>query len=136
MQIAGTVHVHPNGRYVYVANRGDALASFEGQKVFLGGENNIAVFEVDPNTGEPTLIQHADTHGFHARTFACDPSGRVLMAANLEPRLVREGDRVRLQPATIACYRIGADGRLSFVRAYDVDTDGKLQFWSGFVALS
>jgi 6-phosphogluconolactonase len=136
MQIAGTVHIHPNGRYIYVANRGDALTSFEGQKVFLGGENNIAVFAVDPNTGEPTLIVHADTHGFHARTFACDPSGRVLMAANLEPRLVREGDRVRLQPATIACYRIGADGKLSFVRAYDVDTGGKLQFWSGFVALS
>jgi 6-phosphogluconolactonase len=136
MQIAGTVHVHPNGRYVYIANRADALTAFGDQKVFLGGENNIAVFEIDATTGEPNLIQHADTHGFHARTFACDPGGHVLMAANLEPRLVREGDRIRMQPATIACYRIGADGKLSFVRAYDVDTGGKMQFWSGFVALA
>jgi 6-phosphogluconolactonase len=135
MQIAGTVHVHPNGRYVYIANRGDALTSFQDQKVFLGGENNIAVFEIDAATGEPMLIQHADTQGFHARTFACDPSGRVLMAANLEARLVREGDRIRMQPATIACYRIGTDGKLSFVRSYDIETGGKMQFWSGFVAL-
>jgi 6-phosphogluconolactonase (cycloisomerase 2 family) len=136
MQIAGTVHVHPNGRYVYVANRGDAMSLFQDQKVFLGGENNIAVFEIDSNSGEPALIQHAGTHGFHARTFACDPSGQVLIAANIEPRLVRDGDRVRLQPATLACYRIGADGKLSFVRTYDVETGGKLQFWSGFVTLT
>jgi 6-phosphogluconolactonase (cycloisomerase 2 family) len=136
MQIAGTVHVHPSGRYVYIANRGDAMTVFRDQKVFFGGENNIAVFEIGANTGEPALIQHAGTHGFHARTFACDPSGRILVAANLEPRLVRDGDRVRLQPATLACYRIGADGKLTLVRTYDVDTGGKMQFWSGFVALT
>jgi 6-phosphogluconolactonase len=136
MQIAGTVHVHPAGRYVYVANRGDAMTVFQDQKVFLGGENNIAVFEIDASTGEPALIQHAGTHGFHARTFACDPSGKILVAANLEPRLVRDGDRVRLQPATMACYRIGTDGKLTLVRTYDVETGGKMQFWSGFIALT
>ena len=31
--------------------------------------------------------------------------------------------------------RIGADGRLSFVRKYDVDVGNVQQFWSGMVTL-
>jgi 6-phosphogluconolactonase len=136
MQIAGTVHAHPGGRYVYVANRGDALTGFQDKKVFLGGENNIAVFAIDPRTGEPSLIQNADTHGFHTRTFSCDPSGRVLLAANIASRLVREGDKVQMQPATIVAYKIGPDGKLTFAKSWDVDTGDWTQFWSGFVPLA
>ena len=33
-------------------------------------------------------------------------------------------------------FRIGADGRLSFVRKYDIDaTEQKQQFWAGMVTL-
>jgi 6-phosphogluconolactonase (cycloisomerase 2 family) len=136
-QLAGTVHVHPNGRFVYVANRSDAMTEFEGKPVALaGGENNLAVFGVAPGSGEPRLIQHIETHGFHARTFALDPSGRMLVAANLTRRPVRDGDSVHLQPATLAAYRVGDDGKLSFVRSYDIDTGAALQFWSGMVALA
>jgi 6-phosphogluconolactonase len=135
-QLAGTVHVHPNGRTIYVANRSDATIDFQGKQVYLGGENNIAVFAIDAGTGEPTLIQTMDTHGFHPRTFALDPSGRMLVAANVTARLLRDGDQVRTQPATLAAYGIGGDGKLTFTRAYDVETDGKLQFWSGMVAVS
>jgi len=134
-QLAGTVHLHPNGRYVYVANRSDAMNDFQGKQVYLGGENNIAVFAIDGSTGEPTLIQNMDSHGFHPRTFALDPSGRMLVAANITSRLVRDGDQVRPQPATLAAYRVGTDGKLSFARSYDVETGGKYQFWSGMVAL-
>src|SRR5258707_4248045 len=56
-QAAGTVHVHPNGRFVYGVNRSDAMTDFQGKQVYLGGENNIAVFAIDAGTGEPTLIQ-------------------------------------------------------------------------------
>ena len=135
-QLAGTIHVHPNGRYVYVANRSDAMTDFQGKQVYLGGENNIAVFAIDPATGEPTLIQNMDAHGFHPRTFALDPSGRMMVAANITPRLVRDGEQVRTQPATLAAYRVGDDGKLAFARAYDVETGGKTQFWSAMVALS
>ena len=134
-QLAGTVHLHPNGRYVYVANRSDAMTDFQGKQVYLGGENNIAVFAIDGSTGEPTLIQNMDSHGFHPRTFALDPSGRMLVAANITSRLVRHEDQVRLQPATLAAYRVGTDGKLSFARSYDVETRGGYQFWSGMVAL-
>jgi 6-phosphogluconolactonase len=135
-QLAGTVHVHPNGRFVYVANRADAMTEADGKPVFLGGENNLAVFAIAPATGEPKLIQHIDTHGFHARTFALDPSGRMLIAANLTARAVRDGTGVRVQPATLAAYRVAADGTLAFRRSYDIDTGTALQFWSGMVPLA
>jgi 6-phosphogluconolactonase len=74
--------MHPNGRFVYVANRASGTVEFEGQQVFAGGENTIAVFSINQNTGEPTLIQSADTRGFQPRTFAVDATGTILVAAN------------------------------------------------------
>jgi 6-phosphogluconolactonase len=93
------------------------------------------VFAIDQRTGEPALVQNIATHGFHPRTFSLDPSGRMLVVTNLIALAVREGDAVRTQPATISAYRIGKDGRLSFVRSYDIETGNDTQFWSGMVAL-
>ena len=73
-QLAGPIHVHPSGNAVYVVNRSDHAVDVGGRRVFGGGENNIAVYAIDPVTGEPFLIQHADTRSFHVRTFACDPA--------------------------------------------------------------
>jgi len=134
-QLAGAVHVHPNGRSVYVSNRADTTMEFEGRRVFRGGENSIAVFSIDQATGEPTLIQHVDPRGFHVRTFAIDPSGRILVAASLIPLAVRDGARVVTVPAGLAVFRIGEDGTLDFVRKYDVGTAGKYQFWMGIIGL-
>lgn len=132
-QLGGTVHVHPSGRYVYVANRADWTAEYQGRQVFAGGENSIAVFSIDPHSGEPTLIQHVDPQSFHVRTFAIDPEGRMLVAASIIPMDVREGDAVRHVPAALTVFRIEADGRLAFVRKYDVETGGKTQFWMGMI---
>jgi 6-phosphogluconolactonase len=134
-QAASTVHVHPNGRFVYVGNRASDTVEFEGKKVFPGGENSIAVFSIDPTTGEPTLIQNADVHGIHPRTFSLDPSGRMLVSAHILPMLVREGAGVKSLPANLTTFRVGADGKLTFANAYEVDTGGSMQFWSGMVAL-
>ena len=38
-------------------------------------------------------------------------------------------------PAGITVMRIGADGRLSFARKYDVDVGNAQQFWSGIITL-
>jgi 6-phosphogluconolactonase len=135
-QLAGTLHMHPSGACLYVANRCDATSTFQGQEVDAGGPNNIAVFALDHATGRPRLVQNIETHGFHPRTFALDPGGRMLAVANLIARAVREGDSARMHPATLSCYRIGGDGRLAFARAYDIETTGKLQFWSGMVAVA
>jgi 6-phosphogluconolactonase (cycloisomerase 2 family) len=135
-QAASTVHVHPNGRFVYVGNRASDTVEFEGKKVFPGGENSIAVYAIDEKTGEPTLIQNADVHGIHPRTFSLDPSGRMLVSAHILPMLVRDGAGVKSVPANLTTFRVGADGKLTFANAYDVDTGGLMQFWSGMVALA
>jgi 6-phosphogluconolactonase len=136
-QIAGPIHVHPSGRCVYVANRADHSVEEDGRKVFTGGENNIAVFALDPHTGAPTLVQHADTQSFHVRTFACDPGGRLLVTASIKPLDRREeGGSVREVPAALSVFRIGQDGRLAFVRQYPVETSGgQMQYWMGMAAL-
>jgi len=134
-QAAGTVHVHPSGRFVYAVNRASSTVDFEGKAVFAGGENTISVYEVDAATGEPSAIQHVDTRGVHCRTFHIDPSGRLLVAAHIMPLPVREGAALRTVPASLALFRIGEDGRLDFVRKYDVDVGDKTMFWMGMVAL-
>ncbi len=65
-QAVGTVHVHPNGRTVYVANRASNA----------DGENSLAVYTIDQATGEPHLIEHADTRGvLHARSTSIPAGG-------------------------------------------------------------
>ena len=135
-QAAGAIHIHPNGRFVYVTNRNSGLVEQDGKKVFGGGENNVAVFAIDQATGEPTLIQNIDARTNHLRTFAIDPTGRLLVAASIQPIAVREGNGIGTLAAGRIVYRIGDDGKLVFVRKYDVDTGKVLQFWSGMVALA
>src|SRR5438477_9719575 len=134
-QAAGTVHVHPNGRFVYGVNRADTTTEFEGRKLFVGGENTLAVYSIDPSTGEPAPIQHVDTRGIHCRTFHIDASGRMLVAAHIMGLAVRDGAAVREVPACMSVFRIGADGGLDYMRKYDIDTGGKLMFWMGMVKL-
>ena len=135
-QGAGTIHVHPNGRFVYLTNRASRVVDFEGKKVFAGGENSIAVFSINQTTGEPTLIQNIDGHGIQLRTFAIDPSARMLVAASIQPLPVRDGGTIKTLSAGLSVYRMGDDGKLAFARKYDVDVGTKTQFWSGMVTLA
>jgi 6-phosphogluconolactonase len=135
-QGAGAIHVHPDGRFVYLTNRNHEEVEFQGENVFNGGENNVAVFSLDAKTGEPRLIQTALGHGIHLRTFGIDPSGRLLVAASIRPLAVRDGNTIGTLTAGIMIYRIAGDGTLTFVRKYDVDTARGQQFWSAMVTLS
>jgi 6-phosphogluconolactonase len=135
-QGAGTIHVHPNGRFVYQANRASSTVDFQGKKVFAGGENSIAVFSINQSTGEPALIQNIDGRGIQLRTFAIDPSARLVVAASLQPLLMREGATIKTLSAGLTVFRIGGDGKLTFVRKYDVDVGSKTQFWGGMVTLA
>jgi len=120
-QTASTLHVHPNGQFVYVANRGSAE----------GGMNNIAVFRINQQTGEPLLIQNIDTHGFTPRTFSIEPSGRMLVVGNQTTQSVA-GKTV---PANLAVFRIRADGMLDFAQRYDLAVGRKPLWWTGLVSL-
>jgi 6-phosphogluconolactonase (cycloisomerase 2 family) len=134
-QAAGTVHVHPNGRFVYGANRAQATVEFQGKQVFKGGENSIVVYSINQSTGEPTPIQHIETQKIHPRTFHIDPSGRMLVAQHNLPVNVRDGDAVKTLPAGLSVFRIGDDGKLTFVRKYDIEVGDKTMFWMGMVPL-
>jgi 6-phosphogluconolactonase len=134
-QVAGTVKVHPNGRFAYVANRASSTTEADGKRVFVGGENSLAVFAIDPVSGEPELIQHVDTRGIHCRNFHIDPTGRLLVASHIMGLPVREDGAIREVSACLSVFRIADDGRLDFVRKYDVETGDKQMFWMGMVAL-
>lgn len=59
--------VHPNGKFVYVSNR---------------GHDSIAGFRVDPKTGALTSIGHFPSGGKTPRNFNLDPTGNWAFAAN------------------------------------------------------
>jgi 6-phosphogluconolactonase len=61
------IAIHPNGRFVYVSNR---------------GHDSIAVFAVDAASGLLRTLGHVSTQGNTPRNFAIDPSGTYLYAAN------------------------------------------------------
>jgi 6-phosphogluconolactonase len=134
-QTAGPIHVHPNGRYVYQSNRGSGTLDYNGQQVWNGGENDIVAWRIDPVTGEPTRIQNIDSHGFEIRTFTMTPDGGILVAAAQNRLLVRDGDAVKPVSAGFSLYRIGADGKLTFLRKQDVDTATGTLFWSGLLTM-
>jgi 6-phosphogluconolactonase len=134
-QAAGTVHVHPSGRFLYGANRAEATTEFQGKQVFKGGENSIVVYSINQSTGEPTPLQHIETQKIHPRTFHSDPSGRLLVAQHNLPVNVKDGDAVKTLPAGLSVFRIGEDGELTFVRKYDIDVGDKTMFWMGMVPL-
>jgi 6-phosphogluconolactonase len=59
--------VHPNGKFVYVSNR---------------GHDSIAIFRVDQKTGDLAKIANEPTEGRTPRNFGLDPRGKFLFAAN------------------------------------------------------
>ena len=134
-QAAGTVHVHPNGGYLYGANRAQDTIDVDGKKVFKGGENSIVVYSINQSTGEPVQIQNIETHAIHPRTFHIDPSGRMLVAQHNLPVDVKNGNAIRTTPAGLSVFRIGDDGKLTYVRKYNIDVADKTMFWMGMVKL-
>lgn len=76
------VVVHPSGAFVYGSNR---------------GHDSIVTFASDPSTGALTLVGHVPTGGKTPRSFALDPSAKLLFAANQNS-------------GTVAAFTIGGNG--------------------------
>jgi 6-phosphogluconolactonase len=130
-QMTSAIHVHPNGQFVYVSNRASEKELFGDEQVFVGGVNDIAVFSIDPQNGEPTLIQHIDTLGIFPRTFGIDASGRMLVVGNQDPTNIRVGDTMRRIVPSLVVFRIEEDGRLTFLNKHDHPDNGDVCFWVG-----
>jgi 6-phosphogluconolactonase len=65
--IGAEVRVHPDGRRIYVSNR---------------GHDSIATFAYDAPDETPELLGHVPSGGRTPRHFTIDPTGRLLLAAN------------------------------------------------------
>lgn len=63
---ASEIRVHPNGQFVYSANR---------------GHDTITVYQVDPTSGLLTVLEREPIRGATPRNFNLDPSAKWLVAA-------------------------------------------------------
>ena len=61
------IHISTDGRFLYGSNR---------------GHNSIAVFGIDPRTGDLSLLENEDVRGDWPRNFTLSPGGRFLLVAN------------------------------------------------------
>jgi 6-phosphogluconolactonase len=59
--------MHPSGKFLYATNRGN---------------NSVAVFSVQTDTGRLTLIQHISSDGKTPRNAEFDPTGKWLLVSN------------------------------------------------------
>jgi 6-phosphogluconolactonase (cycloisomerase 2 family) len=125
-QLAAAIHVHANGRYLYATNRARDLESGE---TFDGGTNDIAVFKIDQQTGVPTFIQRVDTRGNFPRTFGIDADNGLLVVGNEKTLEVITGGQGRRVLPSLAVFRIGADGRLTFLNQLTHPDNGEVCFW-------
>jgi 6-phosphogluconolactonase len=65
--LGGEIMIAPSGRFVYASNR---------------GHNSLAIYAVDPETGQLSVVGHESTQGTGPRAFIIDPSGTLLLVAN------------------------------------------------------
>jgi 6-phosphogluconolactonase (cycloisomerase 2 family) len=134
-QVAGTIHVHPQGHVLYVVNRVSAKTHDFGPFPFVDGENDITVFAIDPRTGEPKPIQRVDPVGFHIRSFTIDPSGQLLIAASLAEMVRTVDGQARHVSAGLSVFKIRNDGTLLFLTKTDVELgQGVQHMWVGAAA--
>ncbi|MDQ0229364.1 lactonase family protein [Metabacillus malikii] len=61
------IHISSDGRFVYAGNR---------------GHNSIAVFSVNVENGELSLVEYVSTEGDWPRDFSLDPSEKYVVASN------------------------------------------------------
>ncbi len=71
--------IHPNGKFLYAANRG-----LQGSK-----QNSIAVFQIDTQTGQLELIEIMATKGEIPRDFEISPDGQFLLVAHQDSSNIR-----------------------------------------------
>jgi 6-phosphogluconolactonase len=67
------IYIHPTGRFLYAANRGD---------------DSITAFAVNSDSGRLTYIETEPIRGSHPRCFNLDPSGKWLLAAGRDSNTI------------------------------------------------
>jgi 6-phosphogluconolactonase len=65
--LGAEIKVAPSGRFLYASNR---------------GSDTLAIYTIDQETGQLSLVGHESTQGAGPRFFTIDPSGALLLVAN------------------------------------------------------
>ncbi|MFI5072097.1 MAG: lactonase family protein [Terriglobales bacterium] len=86
---AAEIVLHPSGKFLYASNRGD---------------DSIAVFSVDRESGKLTVVEQVPSGGRTPRMFALDPDGSHLLVANQDSGNIVE---FRVDAATGRLKRVG-----------------------------
>jgi 6-phosphogluconolactonase len=68
------IHISPDGRFLYVSNR---------------GHDSLAIFSIDPDTGQLTPAGHQKTDGRTPRNFLIDPRGEFVLVAHQDTDDIR-----------------------------------------------
>lgn len=68
------IHISPNGRFLYVSNR---------------GHDSLAIFAIDAGTGRLTKVGHQQTGGQTPRNFLIDPQGEFVLVAHQDTDDIR-----------------------------------------------
>ncbi len=79
---ASEIRVHPNGRFVYSANR---------------GHDTITAFRINADNGQLAVVERESVRGATPRNFNLDPSGRWLIAAGQDSHTLAS---FQVNPAT------------------------------------
>ena len=95
---ASEVCLHPSGKFLYTANRGN---------------DSITAFAIDVTTGKLSLIEVEAIRGAWPRNFNVDPSGRWLLAAGA-------------QSNTVSVFAIEDDGQLTFQKGNLINVPGPI----------
>ena len=80
---AGGLHTSPDGKFLYVANRGEV--------------NELLVFSINGSNGQLKEIQRRSVEGKEPREFSVDPSGHFILIANQKSNQIVT---VRVDPKT------------------------------------
>ncbi|MFY1664005.1 lactonase family protein [Pseudomonas sp. Pseu.R1] len=102
---AGGLHTSPDGKFLYVANRGEV--------------NELLAFSINAGNGQLKEIQRRSVEGKEPREFAFDPSGHFVLIANQKSNQIVT---VRFDPKT------GLLG--DTVQKIDVDSPSDFRFLS------
>jgi 6-phosphogluconolactonase len=102
---AGGLHTSPDGKFLYVANRGEA--------------NQLLVFAID-SKGQLKEIQRRSVEGVEPREFSFDPSGHFMLIANQKSNQIVS---VKVDPKT------GMLGET--VQKVDFDSPSDFRFLTG-----
>jgi 6-phosphogluconolactonase (cycloisomerase 2 family) len=103
---AGGLHTSPDGKFLYVANRGEA--------------NELVVFSINSSNGQLKEVQRRSVEGKEPREFSFDPSGHFVLIANQKSNQIVI---VRVDPKT------GLLGET--VQKVDFDSPSDFRFLTG-----